>query len=150
MEVFRISRSKYANALTASGSFGRWNLDRQYVIYTGSYRSLSTLELVVRRDSIIPDDEYKVMVISIADNDSLIKQVPTRDLPKDWKLSTAYPDLQAIGSDWYTNKESLILKVPSAIITQEFNYIINTLHPDFSNNVQLVRTENYFWDERLL
>jgi RES domain-containing protein len=90
------------------------------------------------------------MVISIADNDSLIKQVPTRDLPKDWKLSTAYPDLQAIGSDWYTNKESLILKVPSAIITQEFNYIINTLHPDFSNNVQLVRTEDYFWDERLL
>lgn len=61
----------------------------------------------------------------------------------------AYPDLQKIGSNWYQNKESLVLKVPSAVIPKEYNYVINTNHFEFATKVSLVRTEDYFWDERL-
>jgi len=61
----------------------------------------------------------------------------------------SYPQLQQLGSEWYQSNKSLILKVPSAVIPMEYNYIINTRHPDFQNNVTLVRTEDYFWDERL-
>jgi RES domain-containing protein len=150
MEVFRISRVPYANKLTTSGGPARWNSAKQYVLYTGASRSLATLELVVRRNSILPDVDYKVMIISITDDDRLIKQIQSKELPKGWRLPTAYAELQAIGSDWYTKKESLVLKVPSAIIIQEYNYIINTEHPDLAGNVQLVRTEDYFWDSRLL
>jgi RES domain-containing protein len=150
MEVFRISRAQYATKLTASGSPGRWNLGGQYVLYTGYSRSLSTLELVVRRNSIQPDDDYKVMIISIADNDRLIRQIQIKELSPAWRLPTAYPASQAIGSNWYTKQDSLILKVPSAIIIQEYNYIINTMHRDFNKSIQLVRTEDYFWDSRLL
>ena len=90
------------------------------------------------------------MVISIADNDYLIKQIKINELPVNWRLIAAYSDLQKIGSDWYNKRESLVLKIPSAIIPFEFNYVINTEHPEFSAKVSLVRTEDYFWDSRLL
>ncbi len=150
MEVFRIYHEKYSNRLTSSGSANRWNLQGQLVIYTGSSRSLSTLELVVHRNMIVPTFQYKVMVISVADEENLIKHVRLADLPADWRSLNAYSKLQRLGSEWYQRQETLILKVPSAIISQEYNYVINTEHPAFSSKVQLVRTEDYFWDNRLL
>ena len=90
------------------------------------------------------------MVISIADEDQLVRQVKLSELTSNWRSIAAYSDLQKIGSEWYNKQETLILKIPSAIIPFEYNYIINTEHPDFRNKVSLVRTENYFWDSRLL
>lgn len=150
MEVFRIVRETYAKQLTASGSANRWNDDNQYIIYTGSSRSLATLELVVHRNNIIPAFAYRVMIISIADEEELITPILQSNLPKNWRSNTGYPVLQKMGSDWYKSKQSLVLKVPSAIISQEYNYLINTKHPDFLDKVTLVRTEDYFWDERLI
>lgn len=149
MEVFRISRTLYSNKLTASGSANRWNQEGQYVIYTGSSRSLSTLELIVHKSSVVPEIDYKVMVISIADDDHLFKQIKISDLPNNWRKMSAYSSLQKIGSDWYNSRETLVLKIPSAIIPIEHNYIINTKHPAFEENVKLVRAEDYFWDDRL-
>ncbi len=150
MELFRISSREYATELKASGAANRWNKKGEYVIYTGGSRSLSTLESVVHRNYIRPDIPYKVMIISVPDSDRLVKTLKTTDLPLNWRQFEAYSKLQEIGSDWITRRETLILKVPSAVIPQEYNYIINTEHPDFKKNVKLVRTEDYFWDERLL
>lgn len=149
MEVFRISEASFASNLNSSGTANRWNNKGQFVIYTGSSRSLSTLELIVHKNSIKPHVNYKVIVISIADLDRLIKQVYISKLPNNWRSLSAYPVLQQIGCDWYSNQESLVLKVPSAVIPNEFNYIINTEHSDFKTNVRLVRKENYYWDNRL-
>lgn len=150
MEVFRISKDVHAQSLRSSGSANRWNTKGQQVIYTGASRSLSSLELVVHRGVIQPTSSYKVMVISVADDDYLMRTVHLKELPANWRTLAGYSALQTIGSNWYTSQESLILKVPSAIIIYEYNYIINTEHPDFSQHVQLVRTEDYFWDSRLL
>ena len=150
MEVFRISKETHATSLSTSGSANRWNTKGQRVIYTGSSRSLSSLELVVHRGAVQSTARYRVMVISIADDDYLIKQIQRNDLPANWRSLAGYSGLQRIGSAWYNSQESLVLKVPSAIIVYEYNYIINAEHPDFSSKVQLVRTEDYFWDSRLL
>ena len=150
MEVFRISKEIYASELLASGSANRWNLKGQQVIYTGSSRSLSTLELIVHMGVVVPSERYRVMVISIADDDYLQKQIHIKDLPPDWRTFGAYSTLQKLGSEWITSQESLVLKVPSAVILYEYNFIINTEHPEFSSKVKLVRTEEYFWDSRLL
>jgi RES domain-containing protein len=149
MEVFRISRAKFANALTASGVANRWNMDGEYVIYAGSSRSLSTLEMVVHRGGIMPQETYKVMVIHIHDHDHLYKQIYIKDLPEDWRLDTAYINTQPVGSKWYNSQETLVLKVPSAIIPHEYNYVINTKHTAFTNSIRLVSVEDYFWDPRL-
>lgn len=150
MELFRISSEEYSTKLISSGASNRWNKKGEYVIYTGGSRSLSTLESVVHRSFIKPDIPYKIMIISVPDTESMIKTIGTNALPENWREFEAYSKLQEIGSDWISSKETLILKVPSAVIPQEYNYVINTEHPDFKKNVLLVRTENYFWDERLL
>jgi RES domain-containing protein len=150
MEVFRIAKESFSKELTASGRANRWNIDDQFMIYTGSSRSLSTLELVVHKNAVQPSMKYKVMIISIADEENLFMQILQENLPKSWRSMIAYPELQQLGSEWYQNETSLVLKVPSAVIPKEYNYIINTKHPDFKSKVFLVRTEDYFWDDRLL
>jgi len=150
MEIFRISTAEHASILTASGSANRWNKRGQNVIYTGASRSLVTLESIVHKSSIRPTTRYKVMVISVSDNENLVKRITIQELPTDWQTLAAYPFLQAIGSKWYERKKTLLLQVPSAIIPFEFNFVINVDHPGFKKNIQLVRTEDYFFDTRLL
>jgi RES domain-containing protein len=150
MEVFRISRDKYAIGLVASGKASRWNKDNQFVIYTSASRSLATLENVVHLNSIHPTFIYRTMVISLSDDQSLFKIIAEDELPDGWRSAQSYAACQDLGSEWYAKNESLILKVPSVIIPHEYNYIINMSHPSFNSyNASLVRNENYFWDERL-
>jgi RES domain-containing protein len=150
MEVFRIAKEEFSASLQTSGAANRWNLKGQFVLYAGSSRSLSSLELIVHKGTVKPFFKYKVMVISIADDDYLTKQIKINELPLHWCSIEAYSQLQGLGAGWYNNQETLVLKIPSAIIPYEFNYLINTEHPSFKANVSLVRTEDYFWDERLL
>jgi len=150
MEVFRICGEKYSRSLIPSGIANRWNDRGQKVVYAGSSRSLATLEMVVHRIALIPTQTYKVLVISIPDDDRFVKQVRASNLPDNWRTLAAYPSLQKIGSDWYKKRETLLLKVPSAVIPLEHNFIINTEHPDYEAAIKLVRAEDCFWDERLI
>lgn len=150
MEVFRITSEKYAKTLSTSGTAARWNRQNEQVLYTASSRSLASLEVVVHQSGVTSSNVFRVMVLSLADDDRLITTIQLNQLPANWRSIQAYPALQKIGSDWYNSNQSLILKVPSAIITREYNYLINTNHPDFViTNVSLTRDEDFFWDERL-
>lgn len=150
MEIFRICQKSFSDKLRVSGNPNRWNKEGQKVIYCASSRSLATLELIVHKNSVVPHLPYTVMVISVSDNDDLVKQVKIRSLPENWRSMAAYSSLQKIGSDWYRAGESLMLKIPSVVISHEYNYMINTEHPSFHDHVALVRREEYFWDGRLL
>ncbi len=150
MEVFRIYRELYSDRITASGIANRWNLRGQFVVCAGTSRSLSTLELVVHRNSIISGTTYKVMVISIPDDESQVSQIRVNELPANWRTMEAIATLQQIGAKWYNEQRTLLLKVPSIIIPYEYNYVINTEHPDFKRDVKLARIEDFYWDNRLL
>jgi RES domain-containing protein len=149
MEVFKICREKYSHSLIASGASNRWNKKDEFVIYTGSSRSLSTLEMVAHRSYINISSQYKLLIVLITD-ESLIKEIDINDLPENWKSIEAYVELQEIGSKWYHSNESLVLKVPSAIIPQEYNYILNTKHPMFATHIILQNVYDFAWDNRLL
>lgn len=149
MEVFRICEEKHSDQLSSSGLANRWNLIGQNVLYSGSSRSLATLELIVHRNSIVTKVNYKVLVISIIENENSILNLSSNDLPENWRSMSAYSSLQTLGSAWYLKQDSLVLRVPSSVIPQEYNYIINTEHPDFKKQIQLIKAEDYFWDNRL-
>lgn len=150
MFVYNIRKEKYANSLRASGVANRWNKNDEFVIYTGSSRSLSTLELVVHRSGISIDNSYKLMVIEINCLEEEILEITSKDLPKNWRNVEAYPKLQTIGSNWYKSYKHLVMKVPSAVIPKEYNYLIHTKHPDFDKKVSIKEIEDYQWDKRLL
>ncbi len=150
MLVYNIRKEKYAYNLTASGIPNRWNRQNEYVIYTGSSRALSILELVVHRASILPDTSYKILTIELNVSDKDIFIIDRRDLPLTWKSIHAYSQLQSIGSKWYKNASQLVLRVPSVIIPQEYNYVLNTMHHDYRRKVKIEDVEDFDWDNRLL
>ncbi|MCA4777440.1 RES family NAD+ phosphorylase [Empedobacter stercoris] len=150
MLVYNIRKAKYAKSLQASGVANRWNKNDEFVIYSGSTRALSTLELVVHRSSITIDNSYKLLVIKIDCTEDEIYNVKDSKLPKNWQSVESYPKLQEIGSAWYQDFKYLVMKVPSSIIPKEYNYLINTKHPDFSSKVKIKEIEDYNWDDRLL
>jgi RES domain-containing protein len=148
LTVYNLRKEKYANALIAPGIPNRWNKEKEYVIYTGSSRALSVLELVVHRASISLESSYKLLAIKIDVSENDIETVKL--LPENWHSLDYYTTLQNIGSEWYQSRQKLLLKVPSAIINKEYNYLINTSHPDFMTKVQIQEKEDFSWDKRLL
>ncbi|XLS27410.1 RES family NAD+ phosphorylase [Flavobacteriaceae bacterium M23B6Z8] len=148
MEVFRITQSKYAEVLSASGAPNRWNKDNEYVIYTSQSRALCTLEMVAHRNARMKKLDYRLLRVSLPSDKKFYHEIAS-SLPQDWRLLKYYSRLQTIGSDWYRNKSTLILKVPSVLIPGEYNFIINTNHTDFQK-VQIVRSDPFIWDQRLL
>lgn len=149
MLVYNIRKAQYAEQLTASGFANRWNKNNEYVIYAGSSISLSTLELVVHRAAIQVENDYKLLTIALNMDEYDVQTIDVRNLPKNWRSILAYPILQKIGSTWYQKKEKLLLKVPSAVVPQEFNFLINTQHPDFVSKVRIDSLQNFLWDDRL-
>lgn len=135
MKVYRVERKKYLN-ITLSGigaskanSF-RWNSLSTKLVYTADSRALATLEVAVHLDlsEDLPTDRYFVE-IEIPDN-ILILEVDINDLPKDWNSKPPSLTTQMIGDDFVFENEAAVLKVPSSIIHQEFNYLINPNHPE--------------------
>jgi RES domain-containing protein len=150
MEVYNIRKAKFALELKASGVANRWNRDQEYVIYTGASISLATLELVAHRAGVDVNTAYKLLFIHLNISEADIRTVEQSTLPEDWKSIASYPVLQSLGSAWYREQGELVLRVPSALVHWEYNYLINTKHPLFASKVHLLKTEDYPWDRRLL
>jgi RES domain-containing protein len=70
-------------------------------------------------------------------------------LPANWNKTENYRVCQEIGSLWFSSGNTAILKVPSALVPQESNYILNTLHPDF-HSIRLVDAEEFYFDSRFI
>ncbi len=149
MEVYRIVFEKFADKLFAPGFSGRWNLDGEFVIYAASSRSLTSMENMVHKmGQGILGTRFTVMVLHIPDKIH-IKTITTAELPTNWKLASSYADTQPLGSAWYRSNETLLLKVPSAVVPTEYNYVINARHPDFSQ-VQIKTREPFAYDYRFV
>jgi len=150
MRVFRIARKKYANDLYASGYGARWNKLDQFVIYSASSRSLAALEVLVNTSKAMLLKDYHIMDIEVEVTAKHIQKVDLTKLPNEWQGLANYQILKNIGSKWYQENKKLILSVPSAIIPQERNYVINTKHKDFFDRVSLINSNPFIWDSRLI
>jgi RES domain-containing protein len=135
MIVYRIEREKYLDAtlsgIGASLTKGfRWNSLHTKLVYTSESRSLATLEVTVHLDlsEDLPSDRYYVE-IEIPD-DLTILEVSVEDLPDDWNAKPPGITTPTIGDDFVAENQAAVLKVPSAIVPGEYNFLINPAHPD--------------------
>ncbi len=147
MDVYRITKARYADQLTASGGVARWNERGQFVIYTAASRALACLENVVHRTGEGLADAFRVMIIAVPDALPIQTIVPDQ-LPQSWHSPEQYPVCQQMGSLWLRQGQSAVLKVPSAIIPDEWNYLLNPAHADFKH-ITLLRSEPFLFDPRL-
>ncbi|QJW90061.1 RES family NAD+ phosphorylase [Spirosoma taeanense] len=147
MLVYRIAKTIYTDRLVASGGAARWNSRGQFVIYTAASRALACLENVVHRSGEGLLDGFRVMLIDIPD-DLAVDAVSVEALPADWFDFQQYGFCQQIGGEWLRSGRSAVLQVPSAIITHEWNYLLNPSHPDFAR-IRLRQTEPFTFDPRI-
>jgi RES domain-containing protein len=147
MEIYRICLEKYSHALVASGNRARWNSKGNFVIYTAGTRALACLENVVHRSGEGLKELFKVVVIGVPDQLPIETLLPAQ-LPDNWHLPQHYFLCQPLGDRWYHRASSAVLRVPSSIIPEEFNYVLNTRHPDFSQ-IKLLRREDFEFDPRI-
>ncbi|HEA30599.1 MAG TPA: RES domain-containing protein [Leeuwenhoekiella sp.] len=154
MKVFRIDREKHLDStlsgIGASRTKGfRWNSLNTRMVYSSESRALAILEVAVHLDLAedLPSDRYYVE-IDIPD-DITILEVQLGDLPDNWDAFPPTTITQLLGDDFVSQNEAAILKVPSSIVPEEFNYLINPLHDDVKN-IKVARTKAMKFDKRLL
>ncbi|SDF76457.1 RES domain-containing protein [Dyadobacter soli] len=147
MLVFRIVHKLYANTLFASEMRGRWNSEGNKVIYAYETIPLALLENMVRRQGVGFNADFKVMFIEIPD-DAAIEAVAESELEAGWRDPNDYSQCQPLGDGWFNAGKALALKVPSAVMPLAFNFVINTLHPDYAR-VKLVEVTDLVPDSRI-
>jgi len=153
MVVYRIERKKYLSktlaGIGASLTKGyRWNSLNTKLVYTAESRALDLLEVSVHLDlsEDLPSDRYFVE-IEIPDELSILL-VNIKDLPRDWDAKPPTLTTQTIGDDFVYNKDAAVLKVPSSIVPQEFNYLINPNHPE-AKRIKIKETYPMVFDRRI-
>jgi len=148
MIVYRISNALYSNDLSGTGAKlngGRWNSKGIPILYTSEHISLALLEMLVNtqfKDFIIALDLLDIQVPESAS----LSEISLSKLKKGWVADFGYTAF--IGDEFIKNKQSLLLKVPSAVIHEEYNYLINPLHADFKK-IKIIETRSFKTDERL-
>ena len=147
MEVYRITLSKWAGKLVGSGYPARWNSKGRFVVYTAGSRSLATLENLVHRSGAGLNKNFKVITIHIP-KEIKVKSIRQNSLEKNWTRFNKVSETRNRGDHWIDSKTSAVLKVPSAIIPDESNYLLNPAHPDFFK-IQILKTEAFVFDSRL-
>jgi len=111
---------------------GRWNYAGTAVVYTSASLALAALELFVHIDvDLLPNETVKAA-----------------SLPRNWRRYPALESLKDIGTNWAARGSTAILTVPSAIIPEEQNYLLNPAHRGFKQ-VRLRRSIPFHFDPRM-
>ena len=128
---------------------GRWNHKNIPVIYAAESRSLAALEFLVHVSlfSILPNS-LSIACLGIPDDISA-ERISLNDLPKNWRDYPAPSKLADLGSEWAMAIRSLLLRVPSVVVVDEFNMLINPKHPEMKR-VTISLVESFTFDRRLV
>ncbi len=151
LSVFRLGKRVYRNQLfSGQGGLyasGRWTPRGQLVVYTSASISLAVLEYTVnyRRRGWVPATVLGRATIPASVR---IETVSIDRLPANWFSAAAPMQLQTIGDTWLKRNETAVLKVPSAVVTEEWNYLLNPLHADF-RRIRISPSEPFDFDQRV-
>ena len=152
MTAWRVLKAKHRKAaFTGEGARiygGRWNPAGVPVVYTAESLSLATLEIIVHLERIDLLRQHFVK-IPVTFDDVLVYALPREKLPEDWNRLPPAETTQRIGYEWITQASFPILKVPSTVIPEEHNFLLNPTHPDFQS-VSIGEARRFDFDSRLV
>ena len=150
MIVYMITKKDYL-ALDGRGGLygpGRWHRKGNLVIYTSEHASLAAWEKIVHLANFenLPNDLLLVK-IEIPDNNE-IQIVPHMFLIEGWDSYPYINETLNYGTSFLRKNEHLALKVPSAIVPDEYNVILNPLHPDI-HHCKTIGIVPFVFDKRI-
>jgi RES domain-containing protein len=148
MLVYRIGKTKHAADLSGEGAKingGRWNHKTVPCVYTSESRALSLLEYTVNVNIENIPRALSVTTIEIPDNEILI--VSEDELPGNWKSVPVPSSTQDFGTVLLKTSKKQIIKIPSSIIAEEFNFILNPF--EASNGFRIIEIKDLIYDVRI-
>ncbi len=148
MILYRLTNGEFIKDLSGTGSKlygGRWNSAGLNAIYTTENISLAVLEILVHINKYRRPLDYHLIFIELPEK-TTTSIIDKEKLKRTWKTDISYS--QFIGDEFLKSSNELLLKVPSAIVDEENNFIINPKHPDISK-VKITAAKLFEFDERL-
>lgn len=147
--VWRITTTRFADsAFSGEGARlfgGRWNQKGLPLVYTAGSQALAVLEMLVQDE---PLRAPYLMIPARIPDDLRIERIGVEQLLKNWREFAARERLQALGAAWVEAGESAVLRVPSAVIPAEPNFLLNPLHADFAR-IEIGGPQEHVTDLRL-
>lgn len=132
IKVWRLVTRRPVNvAFTGEGAWrygGRWNRKGIRIVYSAESRALVLLEMLVQDESL---RARYVLIPAEIPSGLTVETIDLNDLPANWREPKGSDALKEIGSKWAMDQKSAVMIVPSAIIPDERNYLLNSLHSDF-------------------
>lgn len=125
---------------------GRWNSKGIRVAYLSDSPALAALEILVHTRS--EEDFQDYLLIEIGFDAALVEALDATALPEGWDAPRPSPLTQALGDRWVAEGRSLLLRVPSAVVPRQFNYLLNPEHPDRAK-LSVGEPEPFRFDPRL-
>lgn len=148
MFVYRIASGKYIADLSGTGAKqygGRWNEKGIAVVYFASSRAMAVMEVLVHLRPEELDREFVLATFEVPDEE--VSAIEKGDLPYNWKSEELSFRLKDIGHKFVKDAKFLLLKVPSVLVEEEYNFILNPAHPSASQ-VKLVAQRPFKFDMR--
>jgi RES domain-containing protein len=126
---------------------GRWHTKGHPVLYCTWNPSTALLEILVHMEIDSEDRPERFQVLKIEGPDTLsIEKIELHALPANWAEDIA--STQSVGDRWLSERPSLLLEVPSALVPETWNVLINPLHPEASL-LKITKTYEHAFDTRL-
>lgn len=145
-----VKTSHQQDAFTGEGARlfgGRWNRPGTAMIYVSGSLALAAMEIFVHIRSTSLHLKFIYFSVTIPDKVSLTK-IDFNTLPPNWREEPPPSATKDIGTQWVQNAQSAVLQIPSAIVPEEMNYLLNPLHSDF-NKIKISEPKPFHFDSRM-
>lgn len=150
MNAFRLARKKYPIELSGKGASiagARWNSKGTEIIYCAESRALAMAEVVVHLSLATLPSDFVMLKIDIP-AEIAIEVIDVSSLELNWSVFPFSFSTQLLGDDFVRRNETCVLKVPSAVVKGDFNFLINPHHKDF-NKIRIIEQSDFPFDKRI-
>jgi RES domain-containing protein len=151
VRLWRVVKRRHA-ATTFDGKAaqrfgGRWNSPGRRAVYASASKSLAVLEVLVHLDAGRPLPRLVAFTFEV--DSKLVDHLAAAPLPRHWRTARGLLVTQQLGDEWLASGHGLGLAVPSTIVPEELNYVLNPAHPAFAR-LRFGRSIPFLLDPRLM
>ena len=150
MILYRISNCNRASDVSGTGAKlygGRWNSIGTPMHYMASSRALAALEVLANKNVMTGGENLCLSVFELPEES--VTTIEITDLPEGWKDYPSISFLKKLGDNFIQQSKLFLLKVPSAIIEDEYNFLMNVHHP-LAAQIKIKEIKSFRFDGRLI
>jgi len=130
VKIYRVTKKEFVKDLTGEGARlygGRWNKKGRSMLYFSEHLSLCVLEMLTRIDFEFLSEDYAFIEVEIPEK--LIASLEkASSVSRKWRTDPPTVATQEFGSKWLASEANVALTVPSSVLPNERNILVNPNH----------------------